>query len=262
MLQSEVGKRTFAKVARDYDAVRPSYPDELIRDWVALAGIDRSSRVVEFGAGSGQLTKKLAPFGFELHASDISPELVAIAQERIAGFENVAVTCGSFEDFRAEPHSFDACVAATAFHWFDPDIRLKKCAELLKLGGTLAIVQNIHRSEREDSPARHAIDAVYARVIPKDVNESFQSLGDKSMDLADEIGESDEFELVADRSYWHTNELGSDDYLRFLNTSSFQHNLPEDVKRQLFDGIKQAVDAHGGRIASLYEARLIVARRT
>ncbi|ODA68959.1 hypothetical protein A7A08_00793 [Methyloligella halotolerans] len=261
MLKDDSGKHTFARVAADYDAVRPGYPDALVADWQAFAGITAESRVAEFGCGPGKLTAKLAPLGAEIVASDLSPELLAIAKAHCTPYPNVRFVCSSFEDFEAAPESFDALIAATAFHWFDKATRWQKSAALLKPGGTLAIVHNIHRHDRESGALREALDALYGRVVPEALDALYQPAWQTSSDLAGEIDASEDFDLLADRSHWHEHVLGAEDYVRLLNTFSFQHNLPAQVKMALFEGVREIVEAHGGSIGSTYEARLLIARR-
>ena len=57
-------------------------------------------RVIEIGCGAGRMTRALARFFGEVHAVDISPEMVRLARHAVAGFENAHVyatterTCG------------------------------------------------------------------------------------------------------------------------------------------------------------------------
>ena len=53
--------RSFEDVTELYERVRPTYPDEAV-DWlVEQLGIDRSSTVLDLGAGTGKLTRMLIP---------------------------------------------------------------------------------------------------------------------------------------------------------------------------------------------------------
>lgn len=46
--------RVFDEVPELYDRVRPTYPDELFADLVAVTGLDEQSSVLEVGCGTGQ----------------------------------------------------------------------------------------------------------------------------------------------------------------------------------------------------------------
>ena len=54
------------------------------------------------------------------------------------------VQATSFEDLAAEDGSFDAIVAADAFHWIDPELRFSKSARLLSPSGWLAVLSFQH----------------------------------------------------------------------------------------------------------------------
>lgn len=47
---------TFKEVAELYDEVRPSYPEELVEDVLALSGISEDGRILEIGCGPGKAT--------------------------------------------------------------------------------------------------------------------------------------------------------------------------------------------------------------
>ena len=54
--------RVFNEVPELYDRVRPTYPDELFADLVAITGMDGHSSVLEVGCGTGQATRSLAAY--------------------------------------------------------------------------------------------------------------------------------------------------------------------------------------------------------
>jgi SAM-dependent methyltransferase len=65
--------------------------------------------------------------------------MVDLARRQLAG-SAVRFEVASFEEFEAEPGSFDLIVSATAFHWIDPDVAWSKSARLLRPGGWLAVL--------------------------------------------------------------------------------------------------------------------------
>lgn len=60
----------------------------------------------------------------------------------------------SFEDYQAPDHAFDLVVAATAFHWIDPEVAFTKTVRLLVPGGWLAVLST---GERYDDPLGAAL---------------------------------------------------------------------------------------------------------
>jgi len=54
---------SFNRVAKDYDEVRPGYPEELIEDIIEITEFPRNGRILEVGCGTGQATTQLARRG-------------------------------------------------------------------------------------------------------------------------------------------------------------------------------------------------------
>lgn len=102
------------------------------------------SRVLEIGCGSGQATLPLAERGYVVTAVEIGPELAAIARRKLAAHPGVEVVVAAFEGWRLPAAPFDAVVSATAFHWIAPDVRVRKAADALRRGGSLAIIETHH----------------------------------------------------------------------------------------------------------------------
>ncbi|HTX81014.1 MAG TPA: class I SAM-dependent methyltransferase [Streptosporangiaceae bacterium] len=129
----------FDGVAVLYEASRLGYPSDIVEFVVATAALGADSSVLEVGCGTGQLTERLAGFGFSLTAIDIGPSMIATARRRLEG-SAVTFLAASFEDFPAADASFDLIVSGAAFHWIDPEVKFRKSAQLLRPGGWLAVL--------------------------------------------------------------------------------------------------------------------------
>jgi SAM-dependent methyltransferase len=147
----------FDTVARQYAATRPGYPPGLARFVAETAGAGPGAPVLEVGCGTGQLTQTLLPFGFTLTAIDLGASMIEVARERITG-DGVAFRVASFEEFEAEPASYDLVISAAAFHWIDPAVRFRQAAQLLRPGGWLALAGY---EEQYDEPLGSALDAMW-----------------------------------------------------------------------------------------------------
>ena len=133
--------QSFDGVAALYDRARPRYPAALVDDLVGATGIGPGSRVLEIGCGTGQLTVPLARRGVDLTAVEMGGNLAAVARRNLAPFPTAQVVVSAFEDWPLPDEPFDLVVSATAFHWFDPAVRVEKSAAALRPGGVLAIVE-------------------------------------------------------------------------------------------------------------------------
>lgn len=82
----------FGEVAEQYDRTRPSYPDALVDDVLALAPTDHgAARALEVGAGTGKATVMFAARGASVVALEPSPEMAAIAERNTARYTNVVI---------------------------------------------------------------------------------------------------------------------------------------------------------------------------
>lgn len=101
-------------------------PLDAIRGGAAAVGLHSGARVLEIGAGCGQLTVGLLEAGFEVVALEPGASLRARAEARAPAATYVALI---FEDFSPDDR-FDAVYSANAFHWVDPEVGYAKVADL------------------------------------------------------------------------------------------------------------------------------------
>ncbi|MGZ5404903.1 MAG: class I SAM-dependent methyltransferase, partial [Nocardioides sp.] len=71
--------RSFGPVAERYHRGRPGYPDAAVR-W--LVGRETAT-VLELGAGTGKLTVELVAQGYDVHATEPDPEMLAVLRRRL-----------------------------------------------------------------------------------------------------------------------------------------------------------------------------------
>lgn len=137
--------RTFDEDAELYDRARPGYPPALYDDLTRLAGIGAGRRVLEIGCGTGQATVPLALLGCRITAVEAGPRTAAVARRNLSRFAaQVDVVPVEFESGPLPDELFDVVLAATAFHWIDPAVRVHRAADALRSGGALAVVRSRH----------------------------------------------------------------------------------------------------------------------
>ena len=109
-------------------------------DWLAeRLRLGPGATVVDVGAGTGKLTRDLVPTG--AHVVAVEP-LTEMLEQLAAAVPEAEALVGSAEELPLEDGSADAVVAASAFHWFDPDRALPEIHRVLKPGGALATIGN------------------------------------------------------------------------------------------------------------------------
>jgi trans-aconitate methyltransferase len=244
---------TFGRVAELYDRARPSYPEALIDDVLALAG---PGPALEVGAGTGKATIQFAARGCRVLALEPSPAMAAIARRNCPG---VTVEQAEFERWEPAGRSFGLIYSAQAWHWIDPAIRFRKARELLGDGGLLAPFWN--RVDWEACALSDELHAVYARVAPElaGANRMMPAAGEEESWLDDVAGTG--FIAPEIRSYPWRREYSTREYVDLLSTHSHHIILERRVLSELLEGVGAVIDRHGGRLQLPYVTRLCLAHR-
>ena len=109
-------------------------------------------QVLDIATAAGHTAFIFAPHVAHVVASDITPEMLAVAQEQAAkkGITNATTQLADAEDLPFADKSFDLVTCRIAPHHFPHiDRFLAESARVLKAGGTLAVVDNITPDDRQ-----------------------------------------------------------------------------------------------------------------
>jgi SAM-dependent methyltransferase len=248
----------FDQVAATYAAARPDYPEALIDDVLADAGLQPGERILEIGCGSGQATKSFARRGCAIVAIDPGAALLREARESLAAFPAVELVEAGFEAWPAKEGAFRLVVAAQAWHWVSPELRFAKAAQVLSPGGSLAVFGNVPVGL--PAPLLEDFRQIYLRHtgrwgLPPEA--WYLPAGP----IKAEFEQSRLFAPVTHRAYswkWrHTTRSYSD----FLVTRSDYRMLPPATREAVLAEIAQSIDRQGAAFAMDYETHLYIARR-
>jgi SAM-dependent methyltransferase len=251
----------FDQVADDYDAIRPGYPGELIDDIVALAGLPANGTILEIGCGTGQATTPFARRGYHMTCLDIGPALIARAALKCQHYPNVQFRSSSFEEWPAQPATYDLVISATAFHWIPPEIGYPKAAQLLKRSGALAIFSNEHPTPFTDFFAD--VQEVYGRVVPAWKSPLLNApIEARIAQTAARIDATRLFAPVIVKTYSWSRVYTAQEYVRLLNTYSDHRSLEDATRTELHQGIAAMIDTkYNGVITKPYLSVLYLAKQ-
>jgi SAM-dependent methyltransferase len=254
-------RSTFDQVADLYDRVRPGYPAALFDDLAELAGVGPGARVLEIGPGTGQATVPLAERGCRVVAVELGADLAAVARRNLARFPEVEVVTAAFEDWPLPAEPFDLVLAATAFHWIDPAVRVVKAADALRPGGALATVTTHHVAGGDESFFAD-VQACYERWDPDTPpgGDPLKAAADIPTS-SDELDRSHRFGPATFRRHAWEQAYTTAGYVDVLLTYSGHRALDTRAQAGLLGCIAHLIDtAYGGRITKQYLTQLRVAR--
>lgn len=148
-------KKTLAAYAeRVDDYLSLTHKDGPDKDLKAfIAALPKGAHVLDLGCGPGKSASAMSKVGFQVTATDASPEMVAVAREKFA----VNAQLQSFSELAAT-NTYDGVFANfSLLHARISDFpgHLNRVKQALKPGGLLHLGMKTGSGERRDSLGRH-----------------------------------------------------------------------------------------------------------
>jgi SAM-dependent methyltransferase len=255
----------FGEVADLYDRHRPSYPDRLIDDLVALARLDGSQAVLEVGAGTGKATLMFAARGIPVVAVEPSAEMAAVARRNCRAYPDVEIEQSDFEQWDPGDRRFPLLLSAQAWHWVRPAAGYANARRVLSPQGILAAFWNRVAWGRSD--LREALLLAYRGAVPELAADAHMLhpanlCPDRDSDWEGEIAAAEGLAGAEIRHYEWEQEYCAADYVGLLATLSEIRLLDEARRTGLLGAVTAAISAHGEPLALPMRTRLCLARRT
>ncbi|PZG10235.1 class I SAM-dependent methyltransferase [Nonomuraea aridisoli] len=245
---------SFGVDAERYDRARPSYPVPLI-ERIVTAGRE----VLSVGCGTGIDARQFQAAGCTVLGVEPDARMARFARDT-----GVEVEVATFEAWDAAGRTFDAVVAAQAWHWVDPVAGAAKAARVLRPGGRLAVFWNSFHPPVE---VAEALGAAYRRVLPD------------APDPTSAAGDSDPYGLMCEKAEDGMRQAGGfgqperwrfswehvytrDEWLDQVPTSGLFTRLPPEQLAEVLASVGDALDAIGGAFTMRYTTVAVTALHT
>jgi SAM-dependent methyltransferase len=223
--------RGFSVVAREYERSRPSYPEGAVDRLIQELEVHRDGLVLDLGAGTGKLTRLLAPSGARLVALD---PVEAMRKECAHAVPNAMVVGGMAESLPFADGTFDGVVAGQAFHWFDGPRALGEIHRALKPSGRLGLIWNV-RDESVDWVRRLTeIIEPYESSVPREKTQQWRAA----------FAATDLFGSLNQRRFSHSQTLDADGLVERFSAVSFIASLPEEGRSEVLEEIRELAETH------------------
>ncbi|MGH8960766.1 MAG: class I SAM-dependent methyltransferase [Jatrophihabitantaceae bacterium] len=237
---------SFGSAAQQYDRFRPSYPDALIDELVALG----PAAVLDVGCGTGKVAVPLAARGLSVLGVEVDGRMAQVARSH-----GIEVEVGAFETWDAAGRTFDLITSGQAWHWIDPVAGVPKAADLLRPGGRAVLFWNY---DKLDVTTQEAVQAVYRRLAPE-LASSVVVGGNRQSDRrhAEAFEAAGRFASVGTRTYHWEQVRAAADWLAMVGTHSDHLALEPERREQLLRELGQAI---GGSVRSRYGTYVVIAQ--
>lgn len=243
----------FGSDAERYDRTRPRYPDEMVERVVAASP---GPELVDVGCGTGIAARQFRAAGCTVLGVEPDERMAALARQH-----GLDVDVARFEDWAPAGRTFDAVVAAQAWHWVDPVAGAAKAAEVLRPGGRLAVFWNAFQPPPD---LVEAFAGVYRRVetglpfdpyaMPAlDAYVTMSGIAADGMRQVGGFGEPEQWRFEWDQPYTR------DEWLDLIPTIGGHSRIPPDRLDELLAGLGAAVDAVGGAFTMHFTALVVTA---
>lgn len=225
-----------------YQRFRPAYPPEVFTRLREALRESRPARCIELGAGSGQATLDLADLFATVAAVEPQAEMAA----RIPAHPRVQVHLCRAEDASFPIGAADAVVAASAFHWMEPETVTARAIQWLRPGGVLYVFGYGWARYPQAPAALTQVLMRYAKLWRPHVHERLSGWRPyaESLLASGAFAAVEELELYAEHT-WTPLELAG-----FLMSTSYGQSFAResgDADARLRDLSKELSDAVFGR---------------
>jgi SAM-dependent methyltransferase len=217
----------FSRAASSYERGRPGYPEAAVAWICAELGLCEGCRVVDLGAGTG----KLGVLVREIAGAEVIAVEPVRTMREIAAAHGLAVLDATAESLPIEPRSVDAVLCGEAFHWFDGGRALAKLARVVRPGGGLGLIWNVHAWDRGAT----WVKALERLLGPYSDRRAQTRYGSGRWRAA--FAPDGPWSALEERSFSHRLLLAADELVAHLDSVAFVAALPDRERAQLLSQV-------------------------
>jgi SAM-dependent methyltransferase len=222
----------YAEAGTAYERGRPEYPPAAIEALIDALELSPGRRVLDLGAGTGKLTRRLSPAGARLVA--VEP-VATMRQAFVRANPGVPVVGGAAEAIPLRDGTVDAAVVGTAFHWFDGPAALREVRRVLRPQGRLGLVW-LARDEQVDWVAQlvRLVDEYKRGDPPRYTGGAWRSAFD----------EASGFTSLREAQFLFAHEADRETAVARVASTSFVGTLSTDERQEVLRRVTTFLDRH------------------
>ena len=234
-------RKVFDTIPEEFDKYRPRYCNQLFEELIDYAKIDKNKSVLEIGPGTGQATDPILNTGCDYLAIELGEHLAEKMKSKYGSRSNFHIINDDFITYNFKDQKFDLIYSAATIQWIPEETAFSKTFDLLKPGGTLAMMLTKGDYKTPNETLYNEIQTVYSKYFKP---ETPYTHGSFKYTNAPNYGFTD-FEK---REYFGKREFTADEYVAFSGTHCDHIVIPEPYKTKLFRGLREKVLNAGNKI--------------
>ena len=236
-------RKIFDTIPEQFDRYRPRYSAELFEDLITDTGTGPGKSVLEIGPGTGQATDPILNTGCDYHAIELGEHLYEKMKSKYGQYPNFSIVKEDFITHDFNRQKFDMIYSAAAIQWIPEETAFSKTYDLLKPGGTLAMMLTLADYRTPDEELYQNIQKVYDEYFRpekqyKDMHRPF--------DYCHAVNYG--YTGFEKREFYGKRVFNADEYVAFCGTHSDHLIIPEAYKSRFFEGLRTAVREAGDQI--------------
>lgn len=233
-------RKVFDTIPEKFDQWRPRYCDEAFQCIIGQTRLDPQKSVLEIGPGTGQATEPILKTGCDYLAVELGEHLAEYTRKKFQSYPNFHIVNADFTECDFGTKRFDLVYSAAAIQWIPEEHAFPKSYELLKSGGTLAMMLLRGDYKVPNEALYDDVEKVYAQYFHPEIpyNQRF------NYENAVKYG----FTGFQKLEFPGMREYNADDYVEYLGTHSDHIVLKEPDRSRFFEGVRAAILKHGNRI--------------
>ena len=237
----------------EFDKWRTRYCDECFADVIKYVELDADKTALEIGPGTGQATEPILKTGCSYLAIELGENFAEDMKNRFGSYDNFQIVNADFETYDLGKSQFDLVYSAATIQWIPEEIGFPKVYDILKTGGTFAMMMT-----RTDFKSPN--EALYSK-IQEVYDKYFHPETEYTCKLAYSNVVNYGFVDFECRHYHKTREYSADEFISWTIIQASQLTLLEPYKSEFIAGIRDAILSFGDRITLLDDIILYLVRK-
>lgn len=237
----------------EFDKWRTRYCDECFVDVIKNVELGTDKMALEIGPGTGQATEPILKTGCSYMAIELGENFTGAMKNRFGSYDNFEIVNADFETYDFGKSQFDLVYSAATIQWIPEGISFPKVYDILKSGGTFAMMMTRTDYKSPNEALYSKIQEVYDKYFHPETEYTCKLTYSNVVNYG--------FVDFECRHYYKTRKYNADEFISWTIIQASQLTLPEPYKSKFIKGIRDAILGFGDRITLLDDIILYLTRK-